>query len=224
MIISICVQSCEEKQHQTPMPASPTTPAKATNPSINHTPLPSFVYGPSVFSGLSIPNDKLAAHQLIHMCPLNLRISLILFLQQHSQNLNRRLQSQLLSSNPSLHSCNSDCWLNTSQYSLLININSNTGNERQTNPKLTTHIPKPEHLLLCTQLFLMNPLTNPLIFSLLPKPLDLCICNLPRFLFLGTSLYVLYFDFGLAFYCCCGRYMAEIELDVLREWFASTLR
>jgi hypothetical protein len=51
------------------------------------------------------------------MCPLNLIVALLLFLQQHSQDLNWWFQAQLISPNPSLHTCNTDTRLKFSQHS-----------------------------------------------------------------------------------------------------------
>jgi hypothetical protein len=56
---------------------------------------------------LCLPNHKLATHQLIHIGPLSPLVPLLLFLHQHSQNLNRRVQSQLIRAHPTLHACDS---------------------------------------------------------------------------------------------------------------------
>lgn len=58
-----------------------------------------------------LANDKFIGHELIKICPLDLAISPLLFLEQDSQYLNRRVEIQLIRAEPAFHARHADTWL-----------------------------------------------------------------------------------------------------------------
>lgn len=57
----------------------------------------------------------LRVHQLIDICSFNARVALLLLLQKDSKNLDRWCKTKLVRSNPALHACNTNTWLDTCQ-------------------------------------------------------------------------------------------------------------
>ena len=94
-------KAAHSRSYTPPLSPSPSSPSLLSLP-----------ISPQPFISLRLtPNHKLRTHQLIHIRPLNLRIPPPFLLQQHSQDLDRWIETEFLRARPALRAGDAYCWL-----------------------------------------------------------------------------------------------------------------
>lgn len=125
-------------------------------------------------------------HKFIHVRPL---LHIILMLQQHRQNLKRRVKIQHIRTSPTLNP--SDPYARLQQLAMT-EINQTVA--RATYSILTRQIKMPQNLLMKTKLLLMHSRRPPPLLLTLPIPYQIPLRNLQRLLIFVTPWFFLRFN------------------------------